>query len=127
MTEKEFFKRDNVLVTNTRFVVGKATYPISNMASVRTETNKPSRIGNNIAIGIGVLLILSAIAHPEKGGGAIVMGGAFVAFGYLWKRKTSYAVTITTSSKDSQALVRHDEAFINEVTEALNQAIIYRG
>jgi Family of unknown function (DUF6232) len=57
--------------------------------------------------------------------------GLFVVIiGILWfisVNKDEYAVRISTNSGESNSLVHNDEAYIQKIVDALNDAIIHRG
>jgi hypothetical protein len=123
MTETVFFDENNVKVTNARFISNGQTYAMSGVTSVRS-TMAPAEIkGYLIAIGIG-LIMLFALDGAAKLLGIVVAG---VAVWLLMNAKSTHWVTLVTAAAESRALESNDEAFINRVVEALNDAIVHRG
>ena len=59
--EKIFFQENNVLVSQSRLVIGDKTYVLRNISSVSTASNhwikKPSKVLYKILIGLALLLL----------------------------------------------------------------------
>lgn len=119
MDEKQFFSYEDVKVTNARFVNGNQTYAMSNITSVKSFVEKPSRLG-----GVIVLLIGLGIAMSSPVVGMII---AALAAAYLYQQKTKYHVMLATSGGEVSALTTHQSDYLQKVVSALNEAIIYRG
>lgn len=120
MEEKTFFEYDDVKVTNARFVSGSQTFAMSNVTSVKTLTDKPSRILGVLIVLIGIVIAISSSA----GVGAVI---AVIAGIYLYLQKTTYHVMLNTSGGETSALKTYQLDYITKVVGALNQAIVYRG
>jgi hypothetical protein len=123
MDEKVFFENDGVKVTNARFIVHSQTYAMNGVTSVKSSVTPPNRGALLIAILVG-LVMLMALEGATKILGLIVAGGAVWM---LTKQKSSYAVFLSSASGEIQALANTDEAYINGVIHALNEALVYRG
>src|SRR5690606_1122577 len=123
MSEKIFFEQDSVSVSNARFVVKGATYPISAITSVRAVRSKnfPFLALVLILIGFGILLG----GEPTL----LIFGVAAMALGVVWivKKKEVYSVVLQTSSGESQVLESKDRQYIHSVVDALNNSIVQRG
>lgn len=120
MEEKTFFEHEDVKVTNTRFVSGGQTYAMSNVTSVKSREDEPSRVGPGL-----ILLFCIALFMSENYVGGVIFG----AIGLFWllKQKTTYHVMLSTSSGETSALKTHQIEYVRKVVQALNDAIIYRG
>lgn len=119
MEEKQFFSYDDVKVTNARFVNGNQTYAMSNVTSVKSFVQKPSRLGGVIVLLIGLAIALSA---PVVG---LLIAG--VAIAYLVQQKTKYHIMLATAGGEVSALTTHQFDYLQKVVAALNEAIVYRG
>ncbi len=123
MDEKVFFEGDGVKVTNARFIVHSQTYAMNGVTSVKSSVTPPNRGGLLIAILVGLVMLI-ALEGATKILGLIVAGGAMWM---LTQQKSSYAVFLSSASGEVQALANTDEAYINGVIHALNEALVYRG
>ena len=119
MEEKEFFNYEDVKVTNARFVNGNQTYAMSNITSVKSFVQKPSRLG-----GVIVLLVGLAIALNSPVVGLLIAAAAMV---YLVLQKTKYHIMLATAGGEVSALTTHQSDYLQKVVAALNEAIVYRG
>ena len=119
MDEKTFFEYDDVKVTNARFISGSQTYAMSNVTSVKSFEEKPSRLW-----GIAALLIGLVIASSNATVGLIIATAA--AF-YLYKQKTTYHVMLATAGGETSALKTYQREYLSKVVSALNEAIVHRG
>ena len=119
MDEKTFFEYEGVKVTNARFVVDSQTFAMSNITSVSTARDDPSRIGPFLVILIGLGICASNV----------VAGVIVAAIGALWwwKQKSTFHVMLKTSGGEAKALTSHQKDYIGKVVAALNDAIVHRG
>jgi hypothetical protein len=120
MEEKEFFRYEDVTVSNSRFIVASQTFAMSNITSVRASQTDPNRFWPIAFIVVGVGALLS----QAYGFGAVlvIIGGIWVA-----SQKTYYHVALTTAGGESQALTSEQKDYIEKVVQALNDAIVHRG
>lgn len=122
MAEQISFENGKVTITESQFVVENQTFELNSIRSVKTATIPPSRrVSGNIAIIGALCLSLDALFF--------VVGLMLLAVaGFLWKNgKTHYSIILTTTSGDQQVLASDNEAYINQVLSALNQALVSRG
>lgn len=119
MEEKTFFEYDGVKVTNARFVVDHQTFAMSNITSVSTAQEHPSRVWPILFILAG--LVTCATALPV---GLILIGGGAI---WLWVQKSKYHVMLKTAGGEAKALTSHQKEYIGKVVSALNNAIVHRG
>ena len=120
--EKQFYSDKNVLVTQARFVVEGKTFAMRNISSVTKYRIAASNglalflgftgllllLGNSTIVVIGILMTISAIAM-------IILN------------KDLYSVRINSNSGEANAVVSKDEKYIQEIVDAVNEAIIQRG
>ena len=118
--EKIFFEDENITVTSARVICVGETYVISNITSVQTQVEKPDRFGWIILLLIGVLVT----TYTEQ----IVIGLLIVILAAvsLYRQKQIYHLTLTTSAGQARAVLTKQRHYINEITDAINQAIVYR-
>jgi len=123
MQEHEFFRSQNVLVSQTRFVTFGQTYAMSGVTSVKASSVSPSRTGPLVVGGIGVLCLFAGSA------GALIFGAILLAIAALiWVgQKPEYFVSLSVASGEVRALKSKDPQFIGDVIQALNECIIARG
>lgn len=128
MEEKVFFESANNKVTNARFITHGETYALAGLTSVKMTETKPS-IAKYLWILIGIFLALMGIAllasNPIAG---IIIGGfgALLAWGGF-KIKTIYSVVTVNAGGTIQALSSEDFNLINNIVNAINEAIVHRG
>jgi hypothetical protein len=109
-----------VKVTNTRFVVPGKTFAIANVTSVKFE-EIPAKIGWPLSfLVIGVIMLFS---DEIRGFGVLlaICGGL-----WLWASKAEYAVALSTSAGEVEAIKSKNRKYIGEIVDALDEAIIYR-
>jgi len=137
LAEQTFFESGGITVTQARFVVRGQTYAMQGVTSVRrqVEVEEPSKGCSIALIAFGALSVLAGfIAFSESVGAGFVtllVGVAIVFGGIKWfqskKATTTYIVTLNSASGESRALESEDQAFIDQIVTALNNAIIARG
>ena len=146
--EKIFFQQNNVLVSQSRLVIGDNTYVLRNISSVSTASNcsikKPSKTFYKILVGIAFILLFQKIITiglylevnkevPFSDYVKVVLYIGLIIFSIytMSKLKTqyfySYFVRISSNSGTSDVLNSPDKSYIQKVVDALNQAIIYNG
>lgn len=119
---------NGVRVTNTRFIVGSSTFPLQGITSIQSIIIPVNRSPAVLIFVIGLGLVIGG-ASSRNGGAMVVLGILLCAFGVYWynKVKDSYGVQITTSAAESKPLTSKNQDYIENVTRALNEAIIHRG
>lgn len=129
MEEKVFFENENNKVTNARFITHGQTYTLAGLTSVKMTETKPSVLAKYLLILIGIFFVLMGIAllasNPIAG---IIIGGfgALVAWGGF-KMKPTYSVVTVNAGGTIQALSSEDFNLINDIVNAINEAIVHRG
>lgn len=119
MEEQVFFENRHVKVTNTRFVAGGQTFAMSNVTSVKSTKKVPFRLGWILVLFTGLTLMTALF----PAGLAVTV----LAAGCLYRQKTQYHVMLSTASGEISALKSPVRKEIEQVVEALNNAIIHRG
>lgn len=127
MEEHVFFDNGDVKVTNARFVSNGQTYVMSNVTSVKSLVEVPSRISPVVLVIIGAVISFFGLGNSSVN--ASIIGIACVAVGVLWfvNVKKKYFVSLATASGEKRALSSEDESFIDAIVNSLNDAIVHRG
>ncbi len=82
MTEEQtFFNEGDVLVTRSRIVIGKQTYPMNGITSIRTETVQPNLILPFILGLMGVIMSLTVFGGEF---GYFFIGLLLIAIAVAW-------------------------------------------
>lgn len=118
MEEHTFFDQGDVKVTNSRFISNGQTYAMRNVTSVKPFKQNPPRV-------IGVVLALVGLAVMTQ---SFLVGLVILAIGgaILFMLKPTYHVLLATSSGETRALHSKDQSFVNQVIQAINDAIVHR-
>jgi len=131
--ERVFLNEGGMTVSAARVILGGTTYSTANITSVSKRVN-PAKTGCAVALIIfGVICVLSAFAgfgeSASAGLGGLVVAGLILAGGILWHRslKPDFIVVFASASGESKALTSKDEALIDRVVAAVNEAIVARG
>jgi len=122
-TEKYFYKNSkNVIVTQSRFVAEGKTYAMRNISSVALFTKKKSRTMQILMMVIGVGLIFSPTNLRILGAIIAVLGAIS-----MFLTHDEYSVRITTNAGETDGLVSIDKQYMQDVVNALSEAIVHRG
>jgi hypothetical protein len=126
MEEKVFFNQQNVSVSNSRFISHGQTYAMSGITSVKSFRQDPSRTA---AVILGVIGVCVMLAGFSSGIGLTLFGATAVGIAVLWWKslKSEFSVILSSASGEVKPLSSTDEAFISNVLNALNDAIVHRG
>jgi hypothetical protein len=148
MSEEIFLQKNSVTVTKSRLIVPGETYAINGIISVkRTSERVPSTknreasffekiptIGR-VFISLSIVAALFHLFHHDFVSFIII--ASMLLFVYLYIKRPllvtepteahKYSITLRTSSGEVKVLEELDLSFMNEVTNALNKAIIARG
>lgn len=118
---------NGVRVTNARANLGGRTYAMANVTSVNmTRTLANRGLGKGV-IFAAVSIVVGCLLEGLYGG--VVVGLLGVALGYwLYKLpKDTYHVFLGSASGEAEALSSTNRDYIQEVVDALNEAIVRRG
>lgn len=119
--EKIFLQDNNVYVSQSRFISSGKTFAMRNISSVSNHKIEKSKTAQIIIIIIGLLLLFS-----EE---LMWWGFALAILGGIWLHfvKNEYSVRIQSNSGEADGLISNDEKYIQNVVNAINEAIIFRG
>ncbi len=116
--EKVFYDGGNVKVTNSRFLTYGTTTSMSGVTSVSKYAHHPSRKGPII------LAIIGLILFAWQWFIALIVIAAAVA--WWMSQKVTYSIQLASASGQTEALNSKDESLVDQIIEALNEAIVYR-
>ncbi|GJH40827.1 hypothetical protein RCZ04_13770 [Capnocytophaga sp. HP1101] len=140
--EKIFFQQNNVLVSQSRLVIGDKTYVLGNISSVSVASDfwikKPNKGLYKFILTIALVLFFWQIRFIDVNSSVTTyfMLFVYIALIIFALRKMSklkpeyfynYYVRISSNSGTSDVLDSPDQQYIQKIVDALNQAIIYRG
>jgi hypothetical protein len=130
ITEQVLLDKSGVFVSNSRFVYDGQTYAMSNVTSVKTGMQTPSKTGPFISMIIGGVIVLFGFSDfKDYGVVAMIIGLVIFFLGLIVfrSRVPTYFVILNSASgehKSKPSVVLSD---IEEIVAALNQAIVIRG
>lgn len=119
--EKDFYVDQLVKVTQSRFIVGGKTYAMRNISSVSLYKIEKSRFIPIVLIVIGVLMLLGENTWFF----GVFLAGLGVT--WLWLLKDEYAVRISTNAGEVNSIQSVDQAYVQRIVDALNNALVHRG
>jgi len=119
--ELTFYQDADVIVTQSRYIAHSKTYAMRNISSVHIFEIVKSKTMPGILIIVGLLMLLLSDLK--------IAGGILTALGLLFLLliKNDYAVRISTNSGEANSIISKDKAYIQNIVNALNEAIIHRG
>jgi len=126
-----FYQHEQILVTNARFQVGNAMYPINGITAVAVASCYPNK---NLGGGIGLigmpflflgLLVLAGSGAPA---GVILLAIAAVPIGVgIWiASKMEWTVQIATAGTQLHSVRHKNREYVANIVAALQQAIASR-
>jgi hypothetical protein len=121
MDEKTFYQDSDVMVTQSRFIVGGKTYAMRNISSVHVGKIEPSRVGAGLLLLFGMLLCFS---DSSRAVGIVLVVLSAV---WLFLLKNKYAVRISSNSGEANSLVSKNQSYISQIVAAVNDAMVYKG
>jgi len=119
--EITFYQDTNVQVTQSRFITNSKTYAMRNISSVHIFEIVKSRKLPVVLIAIGLAMLFSDDARMF-GFFIIALGGLILAF-----TKNEFAVRISTNAGEVNSIVAKDRDYIQNIVNALNDAIVHIG
>ena len=119
--EITFYQDVNVTVTQSRYVTNSKTYAMRNISSVHTFEIIKNRTLPIVMVIIGLLMLFSESSR--------VLGFILTAVGILILvlTKNEFTVRISTNSGEVNSIVSKDRSYIQNIVNALNDAIVFRG
>jgi hypothetical protein len=130
-SEEVLLDTENIKVTTARAILGGKTYAMSNITSVRMAKASAIAIFPVLGIAIGAILMLGGFATIRDLGRPLlfVLGLAFVAGGLLSliRAEPTYHVRTGSPSGEADVMSSKDQATIQTIVDAMNNAIVKRG
>ena len=130
MAEKEYLKQGNIVITNSRAVLGGKTYSMANVTSVAIGEQSGRGCGF-LLIAFGIIAVLLALAGggfmPGGTAGGLLVALILLGVGIWITLSKSYTVRIGSASGESDGMTSRNRGEIEQIVEAMNQAIIERG
>jgi len=119
--ELTFYQDVNVTVTQSRFVTNSKTYAMRNISSVHIFEIIKSKTLPVVMIIFGSMMLFSDASR--------VFGFILLAIGILIlvSTKNEFSVRISTNSGEINSIVSKDRSYIQNIVNALNDAIVFRG
>lgn len=128
--EITYWEDSEATVTSTRAILNKVTYAMANITSVRSNRIEPDEglaVLAVLAILIGIIGLLCGIGY--RSGIAVAIGFVVAALGF-WVCQTlkpSFVVVVGAAGGETHALVGKEKKTIDDIVNAISQAIIDRG
>lgn len=119
MEERTFFEQGDVKVTNARFISNGQTYAMRNVTSVKPFEQKPPRA-------MGVIIALVGLGVMASGNFMFGVMALAAGLAVLFLIKPVYHVLLATSSGETRALKTKDRNYVNQVIQAINDAMVHR-
>jgi hypothetical protein len=119
--EVTFYQDINVTVTQSRYVTNSKTYAMRNISSVHIFEIIKSKTLPIVMIIFGGLMLLSEASR--------VLGFILLAIGILILAliKNEFTVRISTNAGEVNSIVSKDRSYVQNIVNALNDAIVFRG
>lgn len=129
MEQKEivYYNRGNVKVTSARAILDDNTYAMSNIASVSMEKTSANRAPWVITALVGVLVWICAASMDSRALVFVGIGALVLGIGVAAISRDKYAVVIGSASGKTHAMESPKKGIVQEIVDAMNEAIIQRG
>jgi Family of unknown function (DUF6232) len=133
MAQELLFELNDVRITPHIASIGSASYQISSIASVHVVRRKRRNPVVIVVFILGLGVLATAMVASRTTGspddyfsmaviGVSAMVGALL-LRFAWPRRL-YVLVLRTSSGDVDALVSHNQQFVSDVRQALEQAFV---
>jgi hypothetical protein len=121
--EKVYYSNGEITVTSRRAIMGGKTYAMANVTSVSMAQVQESAGSGCVLLFIGVLTLLIFSPYGMLLG---LIGICIVLLAIVLMSSSSYVVRIGSASGEANALKNKDRQYIQQIVDAVNQAIIER-
>jgi len=131
--ETTYYADKCVRVTNARAILDNKTYAMANITSVSLTSEEPNRLWSGCLVLAGIVFLIVGfillISTDETGWASLVFGAFVGGLGILWWRemKPKYRVTLGSASGENHALASTNREYVEQIVNAMNEAIIERG
>lgn len=122
-SEKIFYSHDNVEVTKSKFTVASKVYAMRNISSVDNQRLPANKFLAFIMVLLGIICLIVG------SGSAYILGATLLGLGIylIVTTKDKFAVKIATNSGEQEAIISEDSEYIQQIVNAINEAIVHRG
>jgi len=117
MQEISFFENNNVIVTQTRFIVAHKVFEIKNISSVKIRS---VRVYRAIKLALALIGFLLMFFNAWRLPGIILFSVAILSV-YFTEEK--FSVHLDTKSGETDSLISKDRDYIEQVVKAINDAM----
>ena len=128
MAEGNIYSDNNVSITTARIIVSGTTYALPNITSVKMTATKDKPVIAVALVIVGVILVWVGLFRDTVSSaiGSVIVGGLLLAVGIVWvcMVKSTFHVTIASSSGEIRALSSRNRPYIETIVGAINEAII---
>jgi hypothetical protein len=121
-TEDQVYADQNVLISTTRIIVNGVTYPLSNVSSVRLYSRSPNYLFPILAVIVGLFALAGGKDTILFALLCLGIGGAL-----FFVLKPTYTMLLGSAGGEKAALTSKDHAYMANVIEHINNAIVARG
>ena len=134
--EKTFMDSGGVKVTNARVIVNGDTYALANVTSCKARYHQNEGVHKgkallkklNIVLGIALGIFVGIRIENIILAIAIILAAIIGALSIKSKYKyRTYSIYFGSASGEKEAVNSANESFINEIVQAVNEAIVSRG
>ena len=128
--ERVIYEEGEVKVTTARAIFGSKTYAMKNITSVEMSKKEASGCAPAALAIFGVIAVIysaSSFGNSAVTGIVGILFGALLLAGSWYSQKASrpdYIVKVSGSSGESNALTSRDQAQIQKIVGAINEAIV---
>jgi hypothetical protein len=119
--EKVFYQDPSITVTQARYIANGKMYAMRNISSVSLFTVKASYALQILLLIIGVIVLVI----PKTWFIGLLLVG--LAIWWILVTKDDYAVRISTNAGEANSHISKNKIYIQNIVNALNDAIIHRG
>ncbi|MEO8381415.1 MAG: DUF6232 family protein [Acidobacteriota bacterium] len=131
--ERVFLSDSGIYISNTKVNINGTTYATANITSVAKRFTPASKGCAILLVVAGAFALLGSFgafnSSASSGAVALLFALAILAAGIAWLRalKPTYHVVLASAAAERQGLSSKDEALVDRVTMAINDAITHRG
>jgi hypothetical protein len=129
-TEDTIYSDNTVIVTNTRIIIGGASYALRNVTSVKMLFTPPRLVKPILLLIVGLMILLAAFMPINENAPApasvYLISGIMIVGAIFWicKAKTKYHVGLSSASGEIHALTSTNKHYIEKVIVSINEAIV---
>lgn len=129
MSEEEtIFSQDPIRITTKRAIFGAKTYAIANITSVSAFKEAKSMGVLVFFLLIGIVITYYAIRPPSVSGIGLVIGLGWIgAIIHEIRKKPLAKVRVSGSSGEEDMFQSRNHAMVQQIVDAVNQAMVRRG